>query len=210
MNIYAFSGLGTDGRIFGHLEVGHPIIPIRWIEPEKDESLKSYAIRLMDQIDTDQPFGLLGVSFGGMLVVEIAKHTHPQKVILISSAAVYQELPRIASFSRSTGLHRILPARIYKPPEWVAYFGFPLNKRQRNVAQGIIRDMDYGFIKWAIGAIVNWKNDVVPENMMRVHGRFDPIIPLKKSMKTEVIGRGHFIVLKEADEISERIRLILD
>ena len=205
MKIYAFSGLGADGRIFSHLHLDHEIVPIKWIEPRENESLESYAIRLGAQIDTSQPYMLLGVSFGGMLVSELSKSLQPKKVILISSAATRKQLPWMASLSRYVKLHRFLPARIYKPPLWASYLSFPLNKAHREVAQGIIRDMDYRFVKWALGAIVDWKNEEVPANMIHIHGWLDPILPLKKRMNAEVQGSGHFIILKNAGEISNRI-----
>lgn len=210
MKIYALSGLGTDGRIFSHLTVDHEIIPIKWAQFQKEDTLAVYASRLLSQIETDEPFALMGVSFGGMLAVELAKVLQPEKVILISSAATHHELPTIARIANLTSLHRVLPSRIYKPPTWASFLGFPMDRPKREIAKGIIRDMDHVFIKWALGAIVTWRNDVIPKNMVHIHGRLDPIIPLKKRMNAEVIGLGHFIVLKEAKKISGRINRIIE
>lgn len=205
MKIYAFSGLGADGRIFQHLELSQEIIPIKWIEPEKHETLESYALKLGKQIDPSEPYVMLGVSFGGMLVSELSKTLKPEKVILISSAATRFELPFMAKLSRVLKLHEILPARIYKPPRLVAYFGFPTSKKQREVAMGIIEDTDYHFVKWALGAIVQWRNEQTPSNLLHIHGRLDPILPLKKRMDAQVLGSGHFIILRKSAEISSII-----
>ncbi len=56
-----------------------------WIEPLKNESLKNYAQRISNKITSDNPT-LIGLSFGGILAVEISKILKLQKVILISSA----------------------------------------------------------------------------------------------------------------------------
>lgn len=205
MKVYAFSGLGADGRIFKYLSLSHEIIPVQWIEPLQEESLESYALRLGEQIDESQPFALLGVSFGGMLVSELSKTMKPEKVILISSAATRYELPFMSTVSRLFRLHKILPARIYKPPTFVAYFGFPASKKQREVAIGIIQDTDYHFVKWALGAIVNWSNEQTPSKMLHIHGKLDPILPLKKRMNAMVLGSGHFIILRKSNEISSII-----
>lgn len=209
MKIYAFSGLGTDGRIFSHLSLDHELVPVNWIEPEHGESLSKYALRLKEQIDQSEPFALLGVSFGGMIASELTKTMTPRKTILISTAATKYELPWMAAVSRTLKLHDFLPALIYRPPTWTTYLNFPTNKKHREVAKGIIRDMDTAFIKWALGAIVNWDNETVPDNMLHIHGRLDPIIPYKNRMNAEVIGRGHFIILKNAEEVSERINQLL-
>ena len=95
MKIYAFSGLGTDERIFRQLALDHELIPVKWINPLPKEKLSSYAQRLGEQIDQSEPFALLGVSFGGMLVSELVKTLNPEKVILISSASTRFELPYI-------------------------------------------------------------------------------------------------------------------
>ncbi len=209
MRIYAFSGLGTDGRIFSHLSLDHEVVPVNWIEPERSESLSKYALRLEQQIDQSEPFALLGVSFGGMIASELAKTMIPAKTMLISSAATKHELPWMATVSRTFRLHDFLPAIIYRPPTWTTYLNFPTNKKHREVARGIIRDMDTTFIKWALGAIVKWENEKVPDDMVHIHGRLDPIIPYKNRMNAEVVGRGHFIILKNAEEVSKRINQLL-
>lgn len=205
MKIYAFSGLGADQRIFSYLRLDHDIVPILWIDPEPNESLVSYAIRLGEQVDTSEPFALMGVSFGGMLATELSKKINPVATILISSAATRDELPWMAGVSRKTNLARRLPTGIFKPPVLGAYVGFPFHKRNREVAKGIIRDMDPKFVKWALGAIVNWQNETPPVRYYHIHGRLDPILPYKKRMNAEALGTGHFIILKEAERISELV-----
>lgn len=205
MKIYAFSGLGTDGRIFRQLKLEHEIEAVKWVEPRSDDTLASYALRLGQQVDQSEPFALMGVSFGGMLVSELAKTMKPEKVILISSAANKHELPNIAGLERRFGLVKKIPISWFRPPRWTAYLNFPFNKSHRQIALGIIRDIDREFVKWALPIISNWNNEESPKNMLRIHGRLDPIVPLKKRMNAVVIGRGHFIVLKKADEMSQII-----
>ncbi len=209
MKIYAFSGLGADQRIFSYLKLDHEIIPIQWIVPEPNETLESYAGRLGEQIDTSESFALLGVSFGGMLASELSKTLKPVATILISSAATRHELPWMANVSQRYRLAQKIPTRLFKPPVLGAYVGFPFHKRNREVAKGIIRDTDPQFVQWALGAIVNWKNETHPENLYHIHGRLDPILPYKKRMGAEALGTGHFIILKEAEEISLRINQFL-
>ena len=209
MKIYAFSGLGTDGRIFRQLALDHELIPVKWINPLPKEKLSSYAQRLGEQIDQSEPFALLGVSFGGMLVSELVKTLNPEKVILISSASTRFELPYIVTIARWFRLIKIIPARVYKPPRWVANLAFPFNSAQQKIAKGIISVMDYHFIKWAIGAIIVWDNEARPDNTIHIHGILDPIIPFKKRMDAEVIGTGHFIILKKAKDISKRVNSIV-
>lgn len=62
--VYIFSGLGADETVFRHLDFsGFETTFIRWITPTGNESIESYARRLLAQITTVQPI-LLGLSFG--------------------------------------------------------------------------------------------------------------------------------------------------
>ena len=65
MKIYGISGLGADQRVFKYLKLDCEFIPIDWITPLKRESIENYALRLAQVIDTNEAFGILGVSFGG-------------------------------------------------------------------------------------------------------------------------------------------------
>ena len=93
MIIYCFSGLGADKRVFKHLKLDANLIHVDWIEPFENESIKSYSKRLSLKIPEDgKNFGILGVSFGGLIATEISKILNPKITILISSAETKYEL----------------------------------------------------------------------------------------------------------------------
>ena len=73
MTIHFISGLGADERVFQFLDLpGIEKKFIRWIEPGKNESIHSYSLRLIDQIQQNEDLVLVGISFGGMVAQEIA------------------------------------------------------------------------------------------------------------------------------------------
>ena len=93
-HVYCISGLGADERIFCRLQVPDSTFHfIRWEQPRVSESIDNYAARLCKQIQHDQPI-LMGVSFGGMMAIEMAKVLSVEKVVLISSIKSFTELPR--------------------------------------------------------------------------------------------------------------------
>jgi len=116
MNTYFISGLGADKRIFSKLKLDEKIniIHIDWITPNKNESLVSYTQRLYSVIDLSQPFALVGVSFGGMIAVEIAKLLNPTTTIIISSTMLSAHLPALYRFAGKLGLLKFIPARLLK------------------------------------------------------------------------------------------------
>ena len=89
--IYFVSGLGADQRVFQKLKLsGYQAIHIQWVEPESQESIAEYTQRLISQIKSEKPI-IIGLSFGGIIAVEIAKQIKTEKVILISSTKNQQE-----------------------------------------------------------------------------------------------------------------------
>lgn len=83
-DIYLFSGLGADQRVFQSINIPlYNLIYIQWIEPNINESMESYAERLLTQIKSLNTI-FLGVSFGGIMAIEVAKLIEVEKVILIS------------------------------------------------------------------------------------------------------------------------------
>ncbi len=112
MKIYGISGLGADKRIFDSLNLDYPLIPVDWIEPTENESLKDYSNRLLKVIDTKSDFALLGVSFGGLVAVEISKVLKPRLTIIISSAETKNELRPIYRGVGKIGLLNKLPKHL--------------------------------------------------------------------------------------------------
>jgi pimeloyl-ACP methyl ester carboxylesterase len=77
--------------------------------PLPNESLATYALRLRKQISEEHPIRI-GVSFGGMLVTEMAKADPNIKAIIISSNKTANEFP---SFYRAG---KYLPVYKWVPP----------------------------------------------------------------------------------------------
>ena len=86
--IYFMPGLGANSKIFEHISLPKDRFDIHLLEwkipVSKDESIQDYAQRMAEEIKHQNPV-LLGVSFGGVLVQEIAKIIAVEKVILVSS-----------------------------------------------------------------------------------------------------------------------------
>lgn len=212
MHIYVLSGLGADESIFQKLDFGtwEPVF-IQWIEPLKKESLESYAARLLVQVKMEKPV-LLGVSFGGMLAVEMAKIIDCQQVILISSAAVHSEIPWIYRFLGRTGILPFIPVGILKQANFITFWLFGMRtKEEKNLLKNILKRTDPAFLRWAMYSIVHWKNQTLPPKIFRLHGGADRILPLGNMQQVEKVisGGGHLMVYSLADSVSEILYDIL-
>ena len=92
--IYLLPGLGADYRIFQNIDLqGHEVINISWVEPEKQDTLATFAHKLIKEFNILPDSILIGNSLGGMFAIELAKKIKTDKVILISSIKTIKEAP---------------------------------------------------------------------------------------------------------------------
>ncbi|HSI82681.1 MAG: alpha/beta fold hydrolase [Candidatus Methylacidiphilales bacterium] len=206
--IYLFSGLGADERVFRELDfTDYKPVFIRWITPEKNESIEAYAFRLTKQIPDEHPV-LIGLSFGGMIAIEVAKHLSTSKVILIASAKTQKEIPGYYRFAGRLGLHHLLPARLMIRSKFITNWFFGASgRKEQELLRAILQSTDPVLLKWAIGKIVLWNNVVVPLNTVHIHGTKDRILPFRETNEIIPIeGGGHFMTLQQAEKITTIIR----
>ena len=206
--IYLISGLGADERVFQNLDFGR-LKPkfIKWIEPKDNETIQEYALRLSEQIDTNKPI-ILGVSFGGMIAIEIAKQIDYQQVILISSAKTKTKIPLIYRILGLLKLHKLVPIRLFKQANILTYWFFGMNtKAEKEMLKGILHDTDSTFLKWAMDAILNWKNEIIIDKLVHIHGNNDRILPIHYIKKVDLIilNGGHLMIFNRADVINDAL-----
>ena len=212
MTIYCFSGLGADERAFQFLRFPeYVIIHVNWIDPLKNESLESYAYRISKVINTSEPFILLGLSFGGMLCIEITKIMKPEALILLSSIAGRHEMPVRMKISGALNLYRFVPTKYFTKPSKIAHFLFGTStQHEKTLLNQILMDSDPKYTQWALQAITNWKNTEVPA-CFRVHGTVDRIFPIQliKNVDHQIKGGGHLMVISNADLVNKAINTCL-
>jgi len=204
VKLYGISGLGADKRVFERLTLECEFIPIDWIQPLENESIEDYSKRLSTVIDQENDYGILGVSFGGLIAVEISKVLKPKLTILISSAETRDYLRSIFRGIGKIGITSLLPSRIFDPPRAIAHFIFGTN--EKDLLNNILNDTDLDFAKWAVNELLNWKNTQRLERVLQISGTNDKLISPKKDKKTHLIKGGeHFMIVDRAEEISQII-----
>lgn len=206
MTIYTISGLGVDERVFINIKFPCKHIHLDWLEPLKNESLKLYSKRMSKLINTKEPFFLMGVSFGGMIATEISKLLSPAKLILVSSVAYSDELPKLFQTKLAQYLSEFTPKKILHLPPSVGMFLF--GTKEKVLLTEILRDIDPVFLKWAIHSITQWIQNEKINNFVTIHGGNDKIIPKPKADLYFEKG-GHFIIVDESDNINTFIKQIL-
>ncbi|MET0394174.1 MAG: alpha/beta hydrolase [Chitinophagaceae bacterium] len=209
--IYCLSGLGADEKIFRNLRLdGYELKHIAWLRPKKKETIQAYAARMAEAIPEDNPI-VIGVSFGGMMAIEIARQRPLRKLILISSIKSKDELPRWMRMTGRLRLNRFLPVSSNRLTERFDNDRLGVsNEEEKQMVQDYRRSADKVYQEWAINEIVNWKNEWIPDCLVHIHGEFDKMFPLKRITADHVIkGATHFMVYNSAAAVSECINKVL-
>jgi pimeloyl-ACP methyl ester carboxylesterase len=198
--VYLLGGLGADERVFHSLDLsGFQTFFLDWIGPVASDTLESYSQRLSEQIKHPTPL-LVGVSFGGMIAVEISKKVKVEKVILISSSI---SLPWHLKLAGVLKLQYLMPPSIFKRADFLIYWLFGVTQvEERQLLTTIINETDEQFLKWAINGILKWKPQVTSHDVVQIHGSNDRILPAPSQVDYLIDGGGHFMIVSKAREIS--------
>ncbi len=211
-HLYFLSGLGADERIFQFLQLpGYVRHYIRWIRPYPQETLEHYADRLTAQIEHDRPI-LIGVSFGGMIAVEMAKLMPVEKLILISSAKTREELPPYFQLLRGFPLHSYIPIQVTQQLSLItADWWFSVaSQPERDLLRSVLQDTDPAFLQWAIDGVLHWDNATPPKEVVHIHGTGDRLLPIAYVKPDITIAdSGHLMIVSRAAELSTLLTAIL-
>jgi len=209
MKVYFVSGLAADSRVFKNIQLPDHCIPVflEWIDPQKNESLKNYALRLAEKIDTSEPFAIVGLSMGGMITAEICKKYTPAHTILISSVPSSKQLPFYFKTAGKLRLHKMIPVSLVKSAAILKRFFTTETDEDKAILQSIIKDSDVKFIHWAMDAILKWRSDHPPVSYIHIHGSRDEVLPMRFTSPTHIINKGgHLLVMNRAGELNAILR----
>lgn len=210
-HIYCISGFGADEKMFSKFQFSdHEIHFINWIIPQKDEVIELYAKRLLQQVHHINPI-LIGLSFGGMMCIEIAKQLKTEMVIIISSIKSTDEMPGWMRLAGKLKLNKIFPMRSFKLLEAIENYNLGINtKEEKLLISGYRKNIDIVYASWAINIILNWKNTVQVKNLYHIHGNKDRIFSIKNIKADYIIKNGgHLMILNKSKEVNECIHSIL-
>lgn len=209
--IYCISGLGADERAFSKLQIeGYQLQVIKWLMPEGDEPIEQYATRMRRWIDEDNPI-LMGLSFGGMVCIEIAKQIPVQRIILISSIKVCTELPFWLKAVARLKLHKLVPLKSSKltQPIQNRMLGVTSPEEKKLVAS-LRQAADLQYTNWAVHQAINWKNNWLHPHIFHVHGTSDNMFPIRYVKPNHILKQaGHFMIMNRAGEVSSCINTYL-
>lgn len=210
-HIYCISGFAADEKVFTHLNFGENTFHfIPWKTPHPEESITSYAHRMRKEISEPNPV-LVGLSFGGMMSVEISKEMPVEKIILISSISTYYEMPWFMKVAGKLRLNKITPLRPYSFLEGLENYTLSaITPEEKQLVREYRKNLDFHYSDWAINQVLNWKNKWYPPNLIHIHGSKDHIFPVRYVKADYVInGGGHLMLMNKATEVNEILKKVL-
>ncbi|MEN8816618.1 MAG: alpha/beta hydrolase [Nonlabens sp.] len=180
-HIYLMPGMAASSLIFENIklpEKDYTMHYLEWIIPEPKESLTSYVSRLLVKVVHKKPV-LLGVSFGGVIVQEMAKQIEVEKLILVSTVKSNKEFPRRMRFSKTTGLHKILPTSLVQSFDVLSKYSFGIAPKKIEMYKKYLSVNSSIYLDWALDTIMNWNQEESIRDCIHIHGDEDPVFPIK-------------------------------
>lgn len=206
-------GLAASSSIFERIALpdAFEIILLEWEIPIENESLKDYAKRISLKINKKNPV-LVGVSFGGILVQEIAEFITVRKVIIISSVKSNLEFPLRLKLAKTTKAYKLIPTNLILNVENLAKFSFGDKVNQRlKLYEKFLSVRDKNYLDWAIEQVILWDRTIVDPKVIHIHGDMDDVFPIKHIKNCIVVKGGtHIMILNKFKWLNENLpKLIL-
>ena len=207
-------GMAANPSIFEFIELpknDYTIHYLEWQLPAARETIQDYAFR-MTQFITHDDIVLLGVSFGGVLVQEMAKHIKARKLIIVSSVKSKHELPRRMKLSRKLKLYKILPTRLVEDIDTLAKYAFGKSIKDRvALYQKYLSMSDRHYLSWAVEQMVCWDQEEAPNDIIHIHGDADGVFPIryiKNAIRIE--GGTHIMILTRAKWFNKNLLQLIE
>lgn len=213
--VYMMPGLAASSSIFERIILPDDIfetVLLEWEIPFDKETLPDYAKRIAIKIQHQNPV-LIGVSFGGILVQEMAKCIETRKVIIISSVKTNLEFPRRMKVAKTTKAYKLIPTNLLANVESLTKFSFGFKIDQRlKLYEKFLRVRDKRYLDWAVEQVILWERTVADEKVIHIHGDEDDVFPIKNIKNCIVVKGGtHIMILAKYKWLNENLpRIILE
>lgn len=213
INAYFISGLGADQRVFERLKLDPQIKVhhIAWLAPLRGEGLSEYAIRMGKAIELPEKSVLIGLSFGGVMAIEIAKQIHVAHVIIISSVKDKSEMPLQLNLIALFKLHHLIPAsKLLHFKDLVSWFFGVKDDAAKAMFNTLLDETDEALVDWSSEQILSWQGNHHLKSLTHIHGTADTVFPIKSVNADYIIPGGpHFMVFTHAVEVSKLLNKII-
>ena len=211
--VYFMPGLAASSLIFERISLDKEkfeMFFLEWEIPQENETLVAYANRVSRKILHPNPV-LIGVSFGGILVQEIASFVNARKVIIISSVKCNAEFPVRMKIAKTTKAYKLIPTKLLQNIENLAKFSFGGIINQRiELYKKFLTIRDKSYLEWAIKQVVLWDRIEIDPKIVHIHGDQDDVFPIKNIKNCIIVkGASHIMILNKYKWLNENLPKII-
>ena len=211
--VHCVPGLGADHRLFGRLHLpDHELRWLDWPQMPIGSSVKDFAEALSQRVDPRFAHVLLGVSFGGMVVQEMAATTGAQRVVIVSSWKGVREMPMHIRLLQGSHAEKLLvPGFMRRMLPMVRWQMGVQDADDEALLDAFLNTTSLEQLRVQIAAVLGWKGPEQPvRKLVHLHGDKDLLMPVERIVDPIVIKGGtHFMVFNRAEEVSAAIRRAL-
>ncbi len=213
IQVYLMPGLAASSSIFERIELPESQFEIHlleWFVPVSHETLKDYAKRMAEKVKGNNPV-LIGVSFGGILVQEMAQFLKPKKIIIISSVKSNAELPRRMKIAKTTKAYKLIPTSLLANVELLVKYAFgDVFKQRLKLYERYLYMRNKEYLDWAIEQVIIWERKSVDSNVIHIHGDSDEVFPVKNIKNfINVKGGTHMMILNRFKWFNQNLPKII-
>jgi len=211
--VYFMPGLAASPAIFERISLPadqFEMIFLEWQIPFDNESLPDYAKRIAEKVTQPNPV-LVGVSFGGILVQEMAQFLHPKKVIIISSVRSNTQFPRRMKVTKMLRAYKLIPTDVVNKIERLAKLSSSAMIKQRmKLYEKFLSVRDDRYFQWAIRNVILWERTEMDPKVVHIHGDADEVFPMKYIKDCHVVKGGtHIMILNKFRWLNEHLPKII-
>ena len=211
--VYFMPGLAANSSIFERIVLDEAVfetVLLEWEMPLEKETLQDYAKRMVSKVIHPSPV-LIGVSFGGILVQEMAKFVEARKVIIISSVKSNLEFPTSFKVAKTTKAYKLIPMSLLANVESLLKFSFGSKINQRiSLYKKFLSVRDIRYLDWAVEQIMLWDRIVMDKSVFHIHGDADDVFPIKNIQNCIVVKGGtHIMIWSKFKWFNEKLPKII-
>lgn len=213
--VYFVPGLAASPRIFEYIHLPEDqfeVTVLEWVLPLAHETLEDYVKRMSLRIKHDSPV-LIGVSFGGVVVQEMAKIVDARKVIIISSVKSNLEFPRRMKVAKFLRAYKVFPTRIMQNVDRVRklFKGNSFIARKLDLYDKYLSMRDKIYLDWAFEKVITWSRTEPDPKVIHIHGDADEVFP-PRYIKTKYIpvkGGTHIMIINKYNWLNQHLPKII-
>ncbi len=214
IHVYMMPGMAAEPTIFNRIKLPENQFKIHWLEwmiPIENESLESYAKRMIAKIPHENVV-LLGVSFGGVLVQEMSKYMKLRKLIVVSSVKSKYELPKRMRIAKFIKAYKFAPTQLLSNLDVLKKYAFNESISKRiDLYKTYLAVNDKRYLDWALKQMICWDQETPVKDAIYIHGDKDAVFTHSCGGNTIVLKGGtHIMIIFKSQWFNENLpKLIL-